>query len=244
MFEASVTNDCQSDELFLLDNCAWKADAALCSSTDSDSGCKVSEEPLSSAPDTESLLTFSSCNLSASEKMEDCLSETSTILASSLWKDQLRTTNAFLSPTAQQKQHWNSDEFKSNVYIPSEIQVERRLIELKSESPKWQMHSADVTFPLSFERASDKSQTLTRTKKYHKEQLSDFVFGFSKTNKCNFSSEFEENVSNSQAINVGNIQFSFLDKRCYKFPSFYSLQLNVCVATSGIDFRYIFFISF
>jgi len=238
MFEATNDNHYQSGKLLLSHDFIWKTDGAAYSSTDSDSGCKLSEEPMSSAPDTESLLTFSSCNLSASEKMEDCWSEASAILAGySPWKDQPVTTNTLLSPTKKQNQLWNSNEFKSNFQVLSEVHKRRSFIKSKVDDEQWPISDANR---LNFEYFSNLNQTSAEGKdiglqsraKYEQEWESNHLLGNDRTKNASGSNLLL--VSSSKAENLGNIPFHFLDKSALKSPSSYhSLELNVCVASSG-----------
>ena len=118
MFEPNKADDCQApSNFFSHDVCLRKLNPSSCCSTDSDSGCKFSEEPSSSFPDTESLLTFSSCNLSVSEKLEETYSETSTVLAINSWKESPKATKTLaLSPAVALNQPSHSNFLKSNTY--------------------------------------------------------------------------------------------------------------------------------
>ena len=244
MFEPSNPTNCQPGKLLLpSSDCTWKADIATCSSTDSDSGCRISEEHFSSAPDTESLLTYSSCNLTASEKMDDSLSETSTILASSVWKDQQRKTNTLLSPTAKLNQHWNSNELKSTFQVPSEFHKKRNFMKFEKENQHWHMHSSHLNNPLNSKHASDFGQISNKRKNLefkvtptHGEKLlnSNYFYDDADTRSLYDPSLIsEDHVSTSKAENLGNIPFKFTDKSHNKSSAYRSLELNVCVASSG-----------
>ena len=130
--QQNKANQAESIQLNLPEIKMRKRSESSCSSTDSDSGYKRSEVPSSSTLDTESLLTFSSCNLSGSEKPEETFNDITNATKYELKNEHYKSTRRFQQPLIARQSIGSPGFLKSRIHGINDLKELKSYVEFKA----------------------------------------------------------------------------------------------------------------